>query len=167
MNKANIMAIIADLKIELKQINESKQQIEDSINSLYKVIGKKGQVSDGITPKVTIPAPQITKTTHVMQVDMGVDVIVPSYRVRLVLNNMKGRFLRSELYKNAANDGHGPIAPGTFANIFAKLIKRKAIFCVEGEYGQRNAVYLKADEYEKLNTESPINLTVALREDEK
>ncbi len=167
MNKANILSIIADLKIELKQINESKQQIEDSINSLYKLIGKKGQVSDGITPKVASPNQQNTRTNYGVQTDKGVDAIVPSYRVRVVLNNMRGRFLRSELYRNAANDGHGPIAPGTFANIFAKLIKRKGIFCVEGEYGQRNAVYLKADEYEKSNTESPINLTVALKEDEK
>lgn len=157
MNKSNILATISDLKAELKQINEQKQHLESSINSLYKLIGKRSQTVDNSSAKTTTISLNTKNIEELHRVEKGVDSIVPSYRVRTVLNNMQGRFLRSELYKNSSNDGHGPIAPGTFANIFAKLIKRKLIYCVDGETGQRNAVFLKADEYAKLIDEIPKN----------
>jgi len=152
MNKSNILATIADLKAELRQINEQKQHLESSINSLYKLIGKKGQTLDVVSQKITSQqSPQTGKGIDATTPsEKGLDAIVPSYRVRLVLNNMNGRFLRSDLYRNSSNDGRGPIAPGTFANIFSKLVKRRLIVCVDGEAGQRNAVFVKASEYNNL-----------------
>jgi hypothetical protein len=155
MNRENILATIADLKAELSTIDVTKKQIESSLQVLTELMksplmsGGKRSVSTRTVEKKSV------RTKLPSEVAQGIEGgLVASDRVHVILRNMHGRFSRSELYKNANNDGNGFIAPGTFANIFSKLIKRKQIVCVEGAPGQRDSVYKKAEEV-GLDEEAP------------
>ncbi|MBI4633423.1 MAG: hypothetical protein HY742_05995 [Deltaproteobacteria bacterium] len=156
MNRENILATIADLKAELSNIEATKQQIESSLNGLINLlkllsVNKRSaakRLAEPKSHKVDLP------TVGIVGVEGG--GILASDRVRAVLDNIQGRFTRSELYKAATNDGGGPIAPGTFANIFSKLIKRKHIILVGGAPGLRDSVYMKTNEANMLPEPSPI-----------
>jgi len=147
MNRDNIMATINDLKSELRRIDITRQQLESSINTLLQLLESPfiaAQVSRPVLkrrPKLILTPPDAPKA----------EVPIASDRVHAVLKDMQGRFSRSELYKKASEDGYGFIAPGTFANIFIKLINRKQIICVEGAVGQRDAVFMKADDEQNGN----------------
>lgn len=70
------------------------------------------------------------------------------------LEQMSGKFTRIDLYNKAVSDGGGEIKSGTYAPIFAKLVKRDKIVLVEGTPGQQGSLYMKAGEV-GLPAESP------------
>ncbi len=148
MNRENILATIADLKAELNNIEATKQQIESSLNGLTQLLKLLSANKRSTTKRLTEPKNAVSDipTTTATTVAAVPGLSIASDRVRTILDNITGRFSRSELYKSASNDGGGPIAPGTFANIFSKLIKRKQIVLVEGAPGQRDSVYMKTNE---------------------
>jgi hypothetical protein len=71
--------------------------------------------------------------------------MTPSERVNKALLKMHGEFSRAELLTEAEYDGAG-IAPGTYGNIFLKLLKRKQIQLVRGEAGSKNSRYMRSKE---------------------
>lgn len=71
---------------------------------------------------------------------------LPHERVHRALSSMQGTFLRSKLYNESVADGLGPIARGTFGNIFVKLLKRKQIAVAKGRAGRKNCLYAKTQE---------------------
>ena len=154
MNRENILATIADLKTELSTIDVTKKQIESSLQVLTELM--KSPLMSGGKRSASIHTVEKRVRTKFPSEAQGIEGgPVASDRVHAILSDMHGRFSRSKLYSNASNDGNGPIAPGTFANIFSKLIKRGQIKCVEGAPGQRDSVYMKAEEVISQPNESP------------
>ena len=154
MNRENISATIADLKTELANVEATKQRLETSINVLTDLL--KGPLLSG--GKKTAPSPHVGGRVVRIQspstsMPQGAQTPLAYERVHLILKNIQGSFTRSKLYGDANNDGYGPIAPGTFANIFSKLMKRGQIRCINGEPGQRNSIYEKT---EKINEQGEI-----------
>ena len=146
MNRENIMATIADLKTELLNIETTKRQIESSLDTLTQLLRSPLLANSKRSPSIRSTGKKIaTEETPSLSAGGGVGTVLASDRVNAVLDNISGRFTRTELYKMAAGDGKGPIAPGTFANIFSKLIKRNKVICVEGAFGKRDSVYMKSD----------------------
>jgi len=155
MDRTNILATIADLKAELVNIEDTKKQIESSIKTLSQLLESPllaigvvgvGRVGETTLTNLAAVKERRTRTKFPGTALETAGAPIPSERVHAALDKMHGSFKRGELKNNAANDGNGPIAEGTFANIFIKLIKREQIVCVEGAIGQRDAAFMKADE---------------------
>lgn len=156
MNTSNILATIADLEAGVKELDETKAQLEASIASLRQLLNNPWLINpEGASSTARIGQWNARAIHHLPKTPRKPDEIVPSDRVQAALNELNGRFSRSELFEKARKDGHGDIARGTFANIFSKLIKRNQIVCVEGVVGQRSAIYMKTKEYEESKASQP------------
>jgi|GEM_PF-4926414 len=158
MNRENILATISDLKEELSNIEAAKQQIESSLVGLRQLLKSPVVTLSKRATSNRLTEQKVTRTDFASSLPQTTDGgLLATDRVRIVLENIQGSFTRSELYKNASNDGNGAIAPGTFANIFSKLVKRGHVLCVTGALGQRDSVYMKADEANVQAESSPAN----------
>jgi len=141
MDNSKFVLAINELEAWLSENDLTRKEVESSIVTLRKLAGMNNNSTTttwmgGIAPRSSVTPGEID--------------VIPSNRVQAALKSMSGRFFRQDLYTKSIKDGYGDIAPGTFANIFGKLLKRGSIVLVDGEFGKRNAVYMRSDEHQAL-----------------
>jgi hypothetical protein len=74
-------------------------------------------------------------------------------RITAAKKTISGRFSRKKLHDTVNNDGYGEMKLGTFSPYVSELIG-KEIIEVQKAAGNEPAVYMWAEEYEKLQAES-------------
>lgn len=75
-------------------------------------------------------------------------------RIRAAKNKISGRFSRKTLHEAVNNDGYGEMKIGTFSPYISEMIGTEIIE-VQKALGSEPAVYMWAEEHEKLKAELP------------
>lgn len=153
MNKAQIKefreALKADYEIKLKQL---KDELEEGLAFLLRA--EKTLTEEEISEKV---ASLQTAPRRFIRTAVPVAVTAKK-RVLSVLETMDGNFSRRDLHDRANNDGKGKeIADGSFAPLFAKLLKSGKVVVVQKSKGRQEGIYRKSGQKE-LHLESPPNV---------
>ncbi len=141
MNLNQVAAMKAKVLEELQRVDRLKQSMEQTLAGLLqweKYL--QGTATSGGKAIAKKPHPGTGGRDHRPAREK-----TPSERINRALQKMHGEFSRAELLAEAEYDGKA-IPPGTYGNIFLKLISTKQIRLVRGEVGRKNSRYMKSKE---------------------
>lgn len=144
MDKAEIVKMKANIKSEYElKIKKLKEEMENALSSLSRVEKTLMEEipSESIIVKEPIRHIKIPKRKQ-LKVRNGKS---EKQRVMAALQEMNAEFSTGELKEKINNDGSGnEIKRGTFAGIFANLIKDQKIIVVQERKGSQGGRYLKS-----------------------
>jgi hypothetical protein len=157
MDKSQIteMKVIIKQEYELK-IDKLRKEMEDALLSLARV--EKTLVEEavdiGLERKFATQEPQRSKLLRLKQpVSLAVTA---EKRILNALQEMNEEFYSRELFEKANSNGYGKeIKRGSFAPIFADLIKNRKIIVVKEPKGNQGGIYRKAAQQETQSESSP------------
>jgi hypothetical protein len=146
MELAQVLEMKNKIVEELRQIEGLRQAMEQTFAGL---VEWEKQLQGGAAASKKSAARRSVATAEVPpkpeNASRAADA-TPGDRVNKALVAIRGEFTRSQLLAQAEGDGKGEIISAVYSSIFAKLLKKQRIECVQGSPRQRDSLYMRAGE---------------------
>lgn len=141
-----LKAIIkAKFEAKIKKIENEMEDALSFLSRLEKTLGEETPIESNNLER-TIFSKESIRHVKVKRKWRKIGEKTAKERVVDAIEQMNAEFSTGELKEKINNDGSGKeIKKGTFAGIFADLIKEQKIIVVKERKGNQGGVYLKAD----------------------
>lgn len=150
MDKAELDAVRATIVAEYtSQIEKLKEQMSSELNALTRLEAR----FKGVTPKQTQHMFMIRKASEPEQ---SPSPKTPNAKKRILdaRSVVTGKFSRKDLHAAVNHDGNSEMREGTFSPYVSELIRNQEIIQIEKAVGTKPAVYMWAEEFEKMKAGS-------------
>jgi len=154
MNKAQIAAVEAAIKSDY----------EDKINALIEerdfllaAISQRKEMLYGSAKSAPNVSNDKKPTRHAKSAHKVEEILISvPKRMKAALERIEGEFSRQKLFEMTRNDGNAsPIAEGTLAVQFAKLVKSNEITTVQRSHSNIPGLYRKTADFQISKDEQP------------
>lgn len=147
---AELKAIIkAKCEAKIKKIQDEMEEEFSFLSRLEKTLSEETAIKNNSLETSPFSTEKSIRHIKTKRKWRKIHDLTAGKRVEAALKTMDGEFSSRELKEKASNDGYGKeIKRGTFAGIFADLLKDQKIIVLQERKGNQGGLYLKVDQTE-------------------